>query len=93
VTPEDTLVSPDADPAPRSEGLGRGRRGLPPRALRPRGCRDLPANAWKPFGNGARSCIGRGFALQEAQLVLAMILQRFDLSEVDPGYQLEVAET
>ncbi|KAL2787821.1 cytochrome P450 [Aspergillus keveii] len=26
----------------------------------------LPANAWKPFGNGKRSCIGRAFAWQEA---------------------------
>lgn len=53
----------------------------------------IPANAWKPFGNGQRSCIGRGFALQEAQLVLAMLLQRFDLALADPGYQLEVKET
>ena len=53
----------------------------------------LPPNAWKPFGNGMRSCIGRGFALQEAQLVLSMILQRFDLTMADPGYSLEVAET
>ncbi|MEO9062884.1 MAG: cytochrome P450 [Burkholderiaceae bacterium] len=53
----------------------------------------LPPNAWKPFGNGARACIGRPFAMQEAQLVMAMLLQRFDIVLDDPGYQLEVAET
>lgn len=29
----------------------------------------LPKNAWKPFGNGMRGCIGREFAWQEAQIV------------------------
>ena len=53
----------------------------------------LPPNAWKPFGNGQRACIGRPFAMQEAILLVAMILQRFDLIEHDPGYQLQVAET
>ncbi len=53
----------------------------------------LPANAWKPFGNGKRACIGRAFALQEAKLVLTMMLQRFDLALVDPGNRLEVVET
>jgi cytochrome P450/NADPH-cytochrome P450 reductase len=53
----------------------------------------LPPNAWKPFGNGARACIGRPFAMQEAQLVMAMLLQRFDIVLDDPQYQLEVAET
>jgi cytochrome P450/NADPH-cytochrome P450 reductase len=53
----------------------------------------VPANSWKPFGNGQRACIGRPFALQEAQLVLSMILQRFDLIEQDPSYQLKIRET
>ncbi len=52
----------------------------------------LPVNAWKPFGHGQRACIGRPFAMQEAALALAMMLQRFDLT-LKPGYQLQVKET
>ena len=53
----------------------------------------LPPNAWKPFGNGQRSCIGRPFALQEATLALAMMLHRFDLRAADPDYRLDFKET
>ena len=52
----------------------------------------LPPNSWKPFGNGQRSCIGRPFAMQEAILVLSMLLQRFDISYAK-DYQLEIKET
>jgi cytochrome P450/NADPH-cytochrome P450 reductase len=51
-----------------------------------------PINAWKPFGNGQRACIGRGFAMHEAALAIGMILQRFKLIDVD-RYQMHLKET
>jgi len=51
-----------------------------------------PVNAYKPFGNGQRACIGRQFAMQEAALVVGMMLQRFNLID-HMRYQLKVKET
>jgi cytochrome P450/NADPH-cytochrome P450 reductase len=51
-----------------------------------------PANAYKPFGNGQRSCIGRQFAMHEATLVLGMMLQRFKLID-HTNYELKIKET
>jgi len=51
-----------------------------------------PVNAWKPFGNGQRACIGRGFAMHEAALAIGMILQRFRLIDVH-RYQMHLKET
>ncbi|MEV1080176.1 cytochrome P450 [Streptomyces sp. NPDC050211] len=53
--------------------------------------RSRPAHTFKPFGTGARACIGRQFALHEATLVLGLLLRRYDL-RADPAYRLRVTE-
>jgi unspecific monooxygenase len=53
--------------------------------------RSRPPHTFKPFGTGARACIGRQFALHEATLVLGLLLRRYELLP-DPDYRLRVAE-
>ncbi|CAL9277592.1 Cytochrome P450 (Fragment) OS=Streptomyces rochei OX=1928 GN=G3I25_34525 PE=3 SV=1 [Streptomyces rochei] len=48
-------------------------------------------HTFKPFGTGARACIGRQFALHEATLVLGLLLRRYELRP-EPGYRLRVTE-
>ncbi len=49
-------------------------------------------HAYKPFGNGVRACIGRQFAMVEAKLALAMLLQKFAISD-RRDYRLTIKET
>src|SRR3954453_12493944 len=51
----------------------------------------LPPTAYKPFGSGQRACIGRQFALQEATLVLGMLVQRFEFVD-HLDYQLRIKQ-
>lgn len=44
--------------------------------------------AYLPFGAGPRVCIGMGFALQEATIILSSILRRYRL-ELVPGFAVE----
>jgi cytochrome P450 len=54
-----------------------------PTAFRPERFIDQPhpwgVEAFLPFGAGPRVCIGAGFALAEAQIVLATLLARFEI--------------
>ncbi|MGM0947948.1 MAG: bifunctional cytochrome P450/NADPH--P450 reductase CypB [Bacillota bacterium] len=51
----------------------------------------IPHHAYKPFGNGQRACIGMQFALQEATMVLGLVLKHFDLMN-HTGYELKIKE-
>jgi len=42
------------------------------------------SGTWIPFGGGVRRCLGAGFSLQEAVVVLRAILTRYDLEPVGP---------
>ncbi|HZN67095.1 MAG TPA: cytochrome P450, partial [Tepidisphaeraceae bacterium] len=47
-----------------------------------------PRFAWFPFLGGPHQCIGEGFAMMEATLVVAMVAQRFRL-ELAPGAEVK----
>lgn len=47
----------------------------------------------QPFGNGMRGCIGRPFAWQEMLLVMSILMQNFNFSMVDPGYDIRIKQT
>jgi cytochrome P450/NADPH-cytochrome P450 reductase len=76
------------DPAVWGDDPGR----FDPDHFSPENRAKIPPNAYKPFGTGQRACIGRQFALQEATLVLSMLLQRFELVDY-ADYQLETKQT
>src|SRR5260370_473653 len=42
-----------------------------------------PRYAYFPFGGGPRQCIGKNFALMEAQLIIATLAQRYRLRLAD----------
>jgi cytochrome P450 len=47
--------------------------------------------AYLPFGSEPRTCIGATFAMCEAQIVLATLLNRYRISSDDPRPVLPVA--
>ncbi|MFD0917119.1 bifunctional cytochrome P450/NADPH--P450 reductase [Pseudahrensia aquimaris] len=63
-----------------------------PEHFSPEAVKNRPINAYKPFGNGQRACIGRQFAMQEANLIIGMILQRFQLID-HTNYELKIKES
>lgn len=75
------------DPAAWGEDVER----FDPDRFEPKAVRARPAHVFKPFGTGARACIGRQFALHEATLVLGLLVRRYDISP-DPDYRLSVSE-
>jgi cytochrome P450 len=65
-----------------------------PEAFRPErfskeGERAIPKGAYVPFAAGPRVCLGKSFALMEARLILATMVQRVKV-ELVPGYRMEL---
>ncbi len=50
---------------------------------------NLPQFAYYPFGGGPRRCIGEGFAMMEAKLIMATIGQRWKMRH-DPRHQADI---
>jgi cytochrome P450 len=63
--------------------------GFDPDRWLPERAKDLPRFAYFPFGGGPRVCIGNHFAMMEATLLLAVIVQRWQC-ELLPGQRLEL---
>jgi len=59
-----------------------------PERFTPEHIAERPHYAYFPFSSGPRMCIGSSFAMMEAQLILAMIVQRYRLRLV-PGHPVE----
>jgi cytochrome P450 len=64
--------------------------GFDPDRWSPARAKDIPRFAYFPFGGGPRVCIGNHFAMLEATLLLALVVQRFRV-ELVAGQRLDLA--
>lgn len=64
--------------------------GFDPDRWSPERSKQIPRYAYFPFGGGPRVCIGNHFAMMEATLILAMVVQRWRV-ELLPGQTLALA--
>lgn len=54
-----------------------------PERFSPERAKHIPRFAYMPFGAGPRMCIGEHFAMMEMQLLLALLIRRFDFELMD----------
>lgn len=77
-----TIISPYA--LGRSERFFERPNEFDPERFHPANEEQIQKYSYIPFGAGPRVCIGNGFAMMEAILIMATILQRFHLSLAMP---------
>jgi cytochrome P450 len=78
--PKDSIISLSPYVTHRLPEFWENPEGFDPDRFTPERVKERPAFAYFPFGGGPRMCIGKGFALTEAPLVMATIVQRCKLS-------------
>jgi cytochrome P450 len=64
-----------------------------PDRFSPEVSKSRPPYSFVPFGGGPRICLGAAFAQVEAKVILARILQHFDLKPVQPRVHLHMGVT
>ncbi len=67
-----------------------------PERFSPEKEKTIPKHAYMPFGTGPRVCIGQSFAMMEAKLILAILLNRFEViadqnMKYDPQAQITLS--
>lgn len=85
--PRDSLVFVSPWVTHRHPAFWPNPEGFDPERFLPERAADIPRYAYFPFGAGPRLCIGQGFAMIEAVLLLATLAQRFRLDLV-PGHRV-----
>jgi cytochrome P450 len=63
-----------------------------PERFTPERSEGRPRYAYYPFGGGPRQCIGNHFALMEAQIITALMVQRLR-PRLLPGHRVELSPT
>jgi cytochrome P450 len=86
--PADATISISPYVTHRDPTLWENPEGFDPDRFAPERSAGRPRYAYFPFGGGPRQCIGKGFALLESTLVLALLAQRYELQLV-PGRRVE----
>lgn len=80
--PKGTIVTPFIYGVHHSDGLWKDPEAFCPERFGKTQQRERANFAYFPFGGGPRLCIGNNFALMEMQLILAHLIQRYDLELV-----------
>ncbi|KAK9695867.1 hypothetical protein K7432_012763 [Basidiobolus ranarum] len=87
--PKDTLINMNMYAMHRSEEYWDSPNMFQPQRWISEDGNILNPSAWGPFADGSRICIGKGFAMTELKIDLAMIVRRYNLSFLKSDTELQ----
>jgi len=87
--PADSLIAIGVYYTHRHRDFWPNPEGFAPVRWTPEAIGSRPKYRYLPFGGGPRICIGNSFAIFEAQVILAMITQRYRLDLVSTGRDIQ----